>query len=75
MTRTKLIENINNLVKSIESEDLLQSLYEFLKSNKNSKPGALWNSLTQEQKDEVLQAYEESEHEENLIPMEQIFKK
>ncbi len=75
MTRTKLIENIYTLVKSIDNEELLQSLYELLKRHKNSKPGELWNSLTEEQKNEVLKAYDESEHEENLIPMEQIFKK
>ncbi len=75
MTRTKLIENIYTLVKSIDNEELLQSLYELLKRHKNSKPGELWNSLTEEQKNEVLKAFDESEHEENLIPMEQIFKK
>ncbi len=74
MTRAKLVDNINNLVNSIEDMDLLESLYEMLKSHKTIKPGELWNSLTQEQKDEVLKAYEESEDEENLIPMEKIFK-
>ncbi|MBK7231732.1 MAG: hypothetical protein IPH93_05600 [Saprospiraceae bacterium] len=72
MTRTKLVDSINNLVKSIEDVDLLESLYEMLKNHKSSKPGELWNSLTQTQKDEVLQAYEESEVESNLISMEEI---
>jgi hypothetical protein len=74
MTRTKLIENIQSLVKSIESEELLQSLYDFLKRHQNAKPGQLWNSLNEAQKEEVLKAAEESEHVENLIPMDQVFK-
>lgn len=75
MTRTKLVDNISNLIQSIEDVDLLESLYEMLKSHKSSNPGELWNSLTPEQKEHVLKAYEESENDESLIPMEKIFKK
>ncbi|MBK9222984.1 MAG: hypothetical protein IPO16_12820 [Saprospiraceae bacterium] len=74
MTRPKLVDNISNLIKSIEDEELLQSLYDMLKRHKSSKPGELWNTLTLEQKDEVLKAYDESDDEESLIPMEEIFK-
>lgn len=74
MTRAKLLDNLSNLINSIEDEALLQSLYDMLKRHKSSKPGELWNSLTQEQKDEVLKAYDESDDEESLIPMDEIFK-
>ncbi|MEP7195966.1 MAG: hypothetical protein ABI851_05560 [Saprospiraceae bacterium] len=74
MTRNTLINNISALVQSIENEDFLQSLYELLKNHKTIKPGELWNSLTQDQKDQVLKAFEDSENEENLIPEEKIFK-
>lgn len=74
MTHTKLVDSISNLIKSIEDVELLESLYEMLKNHKSSKPGELWNSLTQEQKDQVLKAYDESEDEDSLIPMEKVFK-
>lgn len=74
MTRAKLVDNISKLIRSIEDVDLSESLYEMLKSHKSSKPGEMWNSLTQTQKDEVVKAYEESEDESSLIPMEKIYK-
>ncbi|WP_114777499.1 hypothetical protein [Botryobacter ruber] len=67
--------SIHQLVERIQNEELLQALYDFLKSRESQTPGAIWNSLTEEQKREVLLAYEESEEEENLIAREAIFRK
>ncbi len=75
MSTTELKSNIHQLIDSIQSEQLLQTLFDFLKSRENSETGKLWDSLTDEQKHEVLLAYEESEDDSNLIEAKTIFKK
>jgi hypothetical protein len=45
-----------------------------LKSKENGKPGGLWDTLTEQQKQEVLLAYDESEDENNLLDRDQVFK-
>ncbi|RYY06135.1 MAG: hypothetical protein EOP43_07155 [Sphingobacteriaceae bacterium] len=36
--------------------------------------GSIWNTLNQQQKQEVLMAYEESENEENLVDAKAVFR-
>jgi hypothetical protein len=73
METLKLKKNIHQIIDRIESQDLLQSLYDFLKVRENSTTGSLWNSLSEEQKKEVLLSFEESEDQENLIPRDELF--
>ncbi|MBN8652447.1 MAG: hypothetical protein J0L67_13525 [Cytophagales bacterium] len=72
MSAPELKSNIHKIVESIESEQLLQSVYDFLKSRE--KTSRIWDSLTTEQQQEVMLAYEESEDESNLIDRDQFFK-
>lgn len=74
METIDLRSNIHKIVDRIQSEQSLQKLYNLLKVWDTNKPGQLWDSLTEEQKQEVLIAYDESEEENNLIPRENIFK-
>ncbi|MBK8550019.1 MAG: hypothetical protein IPL53_02750 [Ignavibacteria bacterium] len=74
MSTTELKSNIHKIVETIQSEQLLQTLYDFLKSKEKSQSGKLWESLTDKQKNEVLLAYNESENENNLIDSDEIFK-
>lgn len=74
MSTIELKSNIHKIVETIQSEQLLQTLYDFLKSKEKSPPGKLWESLTEHQKNEVLLAYDESEDENNLIDSDEIFK-
>tara|TARA_R110001592_G_scaffold108704_4_gene303743 strand:- start:3428 stop:3598 length:171 start_codon:yes stop_codon:yes gene_type:complete len=46
---------------------LLRAISRFLEKRENAEDGLLWKELTDEQKKEVLQAYEESEDKTNLI--------
>ena len=71
----KLKSNIHKMIDGIQNEQLLQTLYDFLKIRAVSQPGNLWNSLTEEQKQELLLAYDESEDVNNLINRDEIFKK
>lgn len=67
MSILELKTNIHKIIEEIESEQLLQSLYNFLQSKSKNKDGELWNSLTEKQKNEVLLAFEESENDDLLI--------
>jgi len=61
-------------MENIEDERLLQSLYDFLKSHEIGKTSSLWDKLTNDEKEQILLSYEESENEENLIPYKDVFK-
>jgi hypothetical protein len=73
MGTIELKSNIHKIVDGIENEQLLKTLYDFLKIRDTNKSG-YWASLTEEQKQEVLLAYEESEDETNLVAKENVFK-
>lgn len=73
METVKLKHNIHQIIDRIENQELLQSLYDFLKVRENVKTGSLWNSLSQEQKNEVLLSFEVSENEQNLITRDELF--
>jgi hypothetical protein len=75
MGTVKLRRSIHKIVDKIDNEELLQTLHDFLKIRTTTKPGRLWDSLTEKQKQEVLLAYEESEDESNLVPKDEAFKK
>ena len=66
--------NLHKIVDRIEDERLLRAIYSFLEVRENSKEGLMWKSLTEEQKKEVLQAYEESEIDVNLVDDKDIWK-
>ena len=74
MNTTELKLCIHKTVDSIQNEQLLQAVYDFLKSKEQFKPGDIWETLTEEQKKEVLLAYDESEDENNLIDSDELFK-
>ena len=61
MNSIELKTNIHNIVDLIQSEQLLRTLYDFLKIREKDTSGSLWESLTETQKQEVLLAYEESD--------------
>lgn len=74
MGTIELKSHLHKMVDRINDERLLQSIYSLLKQRENSEESRMWDSLTKEQKKEVLQAYEESEDESNLIDDEDVWK-
>lgn len=74
MTTIELKSNIHRIIDNIQSEQLLQTLYDFLKTRETGSPGKLWESLTDSQKQEVLLAYAESDDDNNLVSREEVFK-
>jgi len=75
MGTIELKSNLHKIVDRIEDERLLRAIYSFLKLRENSEDGKIWNSLTEEQKKEVMLAYEESEDDTNLIKDKDVWKK
>jgi hypothetical protein len=65
---------LHKIVDRIEDEQLLRAIYSFLEKRESAEDGRMWKQLTDEQKKEVLQAYEESEDDANLIDDEDIWK-
>ncbi|MDZ4709273.1 MAG: hypothetical protein SH818_12815 [Saprospiraceae bacterium] len=74
MVVIELKTHIHKMVEEIQSEQLLQTLYDFLRLREKNEPGQLWDSLTRAQKQDVLLSFEESEDETNLIDRKKVFK-
>jgi hypothetical protein len=74
MGTVELKSSIHKIVDGIQSEQLLQAIYDFLKTREINKSGRLWDTLTEEQKQEVLLSFDESEDENNLLDRDQVFK-
>ncbi len=75
MSGLQLKSDLHKIVDCIESEQLLQTIYDFLKMQEQSEEGAIWKSLTDEQKNEVYLSYTESQEERNLVDWETVRKK
>ena len=75
MKAAKLKSNIHQIVDRIQSEQLLETIYDFLKTRETTKPGEIWNNLTEEQKKEVLLSFEASEDEKNLVDIDEVIKR
>jgi len=75
MGTLELRSDLHKILDRIESEQLLRTIYDFLKQRENAEEGQLWKTLTEEQKSEVYLSYEESRIEENLIGWEDVMKK
>ncbi len=74
MQGTELKSNLHKIIDSIQNEELLQSLYDFLRERGSRGKGKLWNSLSDEQKAELYRAFEESEDVGNLLREDDLYK-
>ena len=70
----ELKSNLHKIVDKINNEELLRTVYDFLKLRENSEEGRIWKTLTEDQKKEVYLSYEESEDERNLVDWEAVKK-
>jgi len=74
MGTIELKSNLHKIVDRIEDEQLLRAIYSFLETREGSEDGLMWKQLTEEQKKEVLEAYDESDDDTNLIEDKDIWK-
>ena len=63
----KTKEEFHKLIDTIEDEQVLKGYYELIQKLNNQESGKLWEGLTEEQKNELIISYEESNDPENLI--------
>ena len=75
MTTLELKNSFQHLIDSIDNENLLLKFYDLMKSRTSSKEGNLWSRLTNEEQEELLSTFKESENEENIISHTEIMKK
>ena len=74
MGTIELKSNLHKIVDKINNEQLLRTIYDFLKVRENSEEGRIWKALTEKQKKEVYLSYEESEDDRNLVPWDEVRK-
>ncbi len=74
MSTVELKSKVIKLVEDIQNEELLETLFEFLSNRKKATAGAMWDDLTADQKQEVLDSFEESEHEDELVEKDKLFR-
>ena len=75
MESVDLKSSIHQIIDRIESEQLLTTIYDFIKLRENEKDSPIWQLLSTDQKQHVLASYEESEDDSNLIDAKDVFKK
>ena len=75
MSTVELKSNLHQLIDGILNTKLLESLHDLLSERKNVKAGTLWSSLSENQRKEVMDDYEESNNPENLTAHSKILRK
>lgn len=73
MSTVELKSHIIKLVEDSQNEELLETLLEILKK-KDTPSDDMWEDLTPDQKQELLESYDESENEENLLDKNKMFR-
>ena len=72
MGTIELKSNLLKILDKIEDEQLLRTIYDFLKQAENPETGQIWKTLSEDQKKEVYESYDESENDFNLTNWEEI---
>ncbi|WP_373522839.1 hypothetical protein [Aquiflexum sp.] len=72
MGTVELKSDLHKILDTIENEELLRTVYDFLKQGQKTEKGQFWNTLTEDQKKEVYLSYEQSQDDEKLIKWDDI---
>ncbi len=67
MRTIDLKTDLHKILDRIENEQLLRTIYDFLKQRENAHEGQIWKTLTEEQKNEIYLSFEESQDDKSLI--------
>lgn len=73
MSTLELKSDLYKILDKIENEELLRTIYDFLKQPDESK--SFWNSLTEAQKQEVYLSFQESDDGNKLLSWDDLMKK
>jgi hypothetical protein len=75
METSELKINLHNFIDQIDNVAILEDYYNELKRLVKSPVSGIWDRLTDEQKQEVLLSFEESDDENNLIDNGEVMKR
>jgi hypothetical protein len=75
MGTIELQSDLHKILDRIENEQLLRTIYDFLKQRETAKEGQIWKKMTDQQKEEVYLSYEESHDDMKLIDWDTVKKK
>lgn len=75
MDKSTIKSDFHRLIDRIDNEELLSAFYQLLEKRSEQQTGKLWDSLTEEEKNELLLSYNESQDESNWIGEDVIKKK
>ncbi len=75
MSTIELKSELHKILDTIQNEQLLHTIYDFLKQSEHAEVGEFWNTLTDEQKKEIYLSYDESQDESSLTSWGDILKK
>jgi hypothetical protein len=75
MNKNILKNNLHQLIDLIENQHLLENYYKEIKYILEKYQDNVWDKLTDEQKNEVILSFEESEVEANLVSNESVMNK
>ena len=65
-------DDFHHLIDTIEDEQLLQHYYQLIQKINHDQNGRLWNNLREDEKKELLMAYDESFDSNNLLSHEEV---
>ena len=68
----RIKDDLHSLIDKIDNNELLEMVYQLLDSKNKSSEGELINSLTEDQKKELYESYDESLDESNLIDLDKL---
>ena len=68
----RIKDNLHSLIDKIDNDDLLEIVYKILNSRNKGTEGELIRSLSEEQKKELYESYDESLDESNLIDLNEL---
>ena len=68
----RIKDNLHSLIDKIDNDDLLEMVYKILNSRDKGTEGELIRSLSEEQKKELYESYDESLDESNLIDLNEL---
>ncbi|MBS1545067.1 MAG: hypothetical protein JST14_15630 [Bacteroidetes bacterium] len=75
MSTAELKSDLSKMLENIDDEQLLRTIYEFLKQGTKEEEGRFWKTLTEDQKRRVYESYEQSKDDKKLIAWDTIKKK
>jgi hypothetical protein len=68
----RIKDNLHSLIDKIDNDDLLEMVYKILNSRNKGAEGELIGNLSEEQKKELYESYDESQDESNLIDLNEL---